>query len=60
MRTYFHYGRCIERSRGYEKCGLLGNVGKRFGTYTLLTINKKDVPKAARRLLNFYTDIYPD
>ncbi len=56
MRTYFHYGRKIEKCKGYEKCGSFGNVGKRFGSYALLTINKNDVPKAARKLLNFYTD----
>jgi hypothetical protein len=55
-RLHFQYGTKIEKSRGYEKVGILGNVGKRFGKYFVLTLNPNQVPKAARKLINFYRD----
>lgn len=55
-RMYFHYGRKIEKSKGYERIGVLSEVGKRFGRFMVLTINPSEVPKAARKLINFYQD----
>ena len=55
-RLYFQYGIKIEKSKGYERIGSIGNVGKRFGRFMVLTINPSEVPKSARKLINFYQD----
>lgn len=52
-RLHFQYGVKIEKSRGYEKLGNIGNVGKRFGVYISL-IHPNKIPKAARKLIRFY------
>jgi hypothetical protein len=55
-RLYFQYGIKIEKSKGYERMGSIGNIGKRFGAYTALTLRPYQVPKSARKLINFHQD----